>query len=82
MRPALTVNRVNFAYYRNPAPANSPVKNLTAWPQYGYNNGQKNMLQIQYNNNTLIQDNYREERIAFFNRNPEQFNLKRHWGTD
>jgi hypothetical protein len=35
------------------------------------------MLQIQSGNVTLIRDNYREEKIAFFNTEPDQFNLKK-----
>lgn len=35
------------------------------------------MITLQANNYTIIRDDYREERIAFFNEEPQQFNLKR-----
>jgi hypothetical protein len=43
---------------------------------YG-SDSEQNMLQIQAGNTTVIRDDYREERIAFFNTQPEQFNLKK-----
>ena len=35
------------------------------------------MLKFEYGNITIIQDNYREQNISFFNQNPTQFNYKR-----
>lgn len=35
------------------------------------------MLQIQAGNITVIKDDYREEQMAFFNSQPEQFNLRK-----
>jgi hypothetical protein len=35
------------------------------------------MLKIQAGNTTVIRDDYREEKIAYFNEQPQQFNLKR-----
>lgn len=65
------INRINFIYNQNPNGANA-----TNWPVYG-SSSEQNMLLLQANNVTLIRDNYREEQIAFFNSEPDQFNLKK-----
>lgn len=71
------MSRINFVYSQNP---NSPVPPTTTWPAYNDTSatGQGlNMLQLQFGATQVIQDDYREEQIAFFNSEPEQFNLKR-----
>jgi hypothetical protein len=72
----LTLCRINFVIYNDPSPANSPV-NVSTWPTYGYNQGSRNMLQCTVGNATIIQDDYRQNQIEFFNQNPTQFNLRR-----
>lgn len=67
----MLISRLNFIYSQNP---NGGTANATNWPAYG---SSQNSLQIQAGNTTVIRDNYREEQIAFFNSQPQAFNLRK-----
>jgi len=55
------MSRLNFAYNQDPNSVNLPN-----WPQHDYP-ANKNCLQLLPGNVTVIQDDFREDRVAMWN---------------
>lgn len=73
---------INFIHSQSP---NEPAPAVPAWPTYDVSEStgkSTNMLRLQFGGIEVIQDTYREEGIAYFNSEPDEFNLKRRGGIE